>query len=86
MMLLIWNLNILVLAYEEFAYHVTFGRVHVASIARNITYDESGSVALVTQQVKRKWRFVLSSVARLSLCHFSTLSHKRDMIFGKISY
>jgi hypothetical protein len=35
------------------------------------------SVAIVIQHVRRMRRFILSSVASLTLPHFSTLSHKR---------
>jgi hypothetical protein len=45
--------------------------------ARSITYSECVSVALVIQHAKRMRHIILSSVARIALPYFSTLSHKR---------
>jgi hypothetical protein len=45
--------------------------------AISITYSQCVSVALVIQHAKRMRRIILSSVARLAVPYFSTLSHKR---------
>ena len=45
--------------------------------AISITYSECVFAALVIQHAKCMRRIILSSVACLSLQHFSTLSHKR---------
>ena len=45
--------------------------------AINVTYSECVFVALIIQHAKRMRRIILSSVARLDLPYFSTLSHKR---------
>jgi len=50
---------------------------HCRGKAKNITYSECVSVALVKQPAKRMRHIILSSVANLVLKNFSTLSHKR---------
>ena len=44
--------------------------------ARNVTYSECVSVALIIQHEKRMRRIIFSFVARLVLQYFTTLSHK----------
>jgi hypothetical protein len=61
-------------------------RVNVSIVAvekqLNITYSECVFVALIIQLAKGMHRVVLSSVARLAVPYFYTLSHKRN-IFRK---
>ena len=49
----------------------------------SITYSKCAFVALVTQHAKGLGCVILSSVAPPAVQLFSTLSHKREMIFGK---